>query len=103
GAHERAANEAQVPQPEEGRSQVRAPIIHLVLDSHIGRAGMHASSDEMKRLAADQEEFYQSKGFHLYPNAYSRHVKTINSLPHLFSYGEAPLPTTSRNLQYFVP
>ena len=103
GAVQKPANEARVPQAAAGKSPVRPPIIHLVLDSYMGIDGMAVSSPHLKRLAAEQREFYLRQGFQIYPRAYSRHVKTINSLPHLFSYGEAPLATTDRHLQHYAP
>lgn len=103
GANAPSGNEAQNRQAEAGRSTTRAPIIHLVLDSYLGLEGMAIGSAAHRALHAEQAAFYAGRGFQTYPRAYSRHVKTMNSLPQLFSYGTAPLATTSRNLQYFAP
>jgi hypothetical protein len=103
GANIPADNEARNRQAETGRATTRPAIIHLVLDSYLGLEGMAIGSPEHRALYAEQTAFYAERGFQTYPRAYSRHVKTMNSLPHLFSYGTAPLATTSRNLQYLAP
>ncbi len=103
GAHQRSEDETQVRQNTAVPAADRAPIVHLVLDSYIGLDGMALGPAPVQRLRAEQAAFFARHGFQVYPKAYSRHVKTINSLPHLFSYGKAPLATTPRNLQYYVP
>jgi len=103
GAHQRPGDETQVRQAIKATPANRAPVIHLVLDSYIGLDGMALGPVEVRKLRGEQAAFFAREGFQVYPQAYSRHVKTINSLPHLFSYGEAPLATTPRNLQYYVP
>ncbi len=103
GAVSEPDNEAQNRQSESGRSTTRPPIVHIVLDSYLGLDGMAIGPAEHRKLRAEQANFYSERGFQVYPRAYSRHVKTMNSLPHLFSYGTAPLATTTRNVQYFAP
>lgn len=103
GAVSEPDNEAQNRQAEAGRSTTRPPIVHIVLDSYLGLDGMAVGPDEHRALRAEQMAFFGDRGFQVYPRAYSRHVKTMNSLPHMFSYGTAPLASTTRNLQYFAP
>lgn len=102
GAPQRPANYAKTLQ-DAGRAPADRPaIVHLVLDSYLGLDGMALGPEHYTRLRAQQSAFFTGRGFQVYPQAYSRHVKTVNSLPQLFSYGEAPLATTNRNLQYAI-
>lgn len=102
GAPERPANYAKRLQDPERPATDRPAIVHLVLDSYLGLDGMGLGPEYYTRLRAEQVAFFTARGFQVYPGTYSRHVKTVNSLPQLFSYGEAPLATTDRNLQYAV-
>jgi hypothetical protein len=76
------------------------PIIHLVLDSYIGFDGMSAAGTNFGNLRQQQEQFYLSHAFQIYPSAYSRHPKTINSLPEFLSYGKGERATEARNVQF---
>jgi hypothetical protein len=102
GAPERPANYAKTLQDPARAPADRPAIVHLVLDSYLGLDGMALGPEHYTRLRADQSAFFTARGFQVYPRAYSRHVKTVNSLPQLFSYGGAPLATTNRNLQYAI-
>lgn len=102
GAPERPANYAKRLQDPKRPAADRPAIVHLVLDSYLGLDGMALGPEHYTRLRAEQTAFFTGRGFQIYPRAYSRHVKTVNSLPQLFSYGEAPLATTNRNLQYSI-
>ena len=102
GAPERPANYAKRLQDPKRPAADRPAIVHLVLDSYLGLDGMGLGPEHYTKLRAEQLAFFTGRGFQVYPGTYSRHVKTVNSLPQLFSYGEAPLATTNRNLQYSV-
>lgn len=102
GAPQRPANYAKTLQKPDRALADRPAIVHLVLDSYLGLGGMALGPEHYTRLRAQQSAFFTGRGFQVYPQAYSRHVKTVNSLPQLFSYGEAPLATTNRNLQYAI-
>lgn len=102
GAPERPANYAKRLQDGKRPAADRPAIIHLVLDSYLGLGGMGLGPEHYTKLRGEQVAFFTARGFQLYSRAYSRHVKTVNSLPQLFSYGEAPLATTNRNLQYSI-
>lgn len=65
----------------------RPAIVHLLLDSYLGLDGMALNSDAYKDLRAEQVAFFTERGFQVYPRAYSRNAKTLNSLPAIFSYG----------------
>lgn len=96
-------NEAKRLQVDSTRNQALRPIIHLMLDSYIGLDGMDAAGTNFGDLRKQQERFYLNQGFQLYPGAYSRHAKTINSLPEMLSYGRAKPATGRRDLQNTVP
>ena len=93
------ANEAKNLQNPATRNAQLRPIVHLILDSCIGLDGMTALGTNFGNLRQEQEQFYLSNGFQLYPGAYSRHAKTINALPELLSYGQAARATEPRNVQ----
>lgn len=97
------ANEAKRPQNAAAADAQRAPIVHLILDSYIGLDGMSAPATGFGSLRREQEDFYLSRGFQLYPQAYSRHAKTINALPELLSYGRAKQATEPRAVQSATP
>jgi hypothetical protein len=65
----------------------RPPIVHLVLDSYLGLDGMALGPADYHDLRAEHVAFFRNRGFQFYPRAYSRHTRTIESLPALFSYG----------------
>ncbi|MBA4162521.1 MAG: hypothetical protein C0515_10700 [Novosphingobium sp.] len=95
-------NEAKRLQDDASRNPTLRPIIHLMLDSYIGLDGMDAAGTNFGDLRQQQERFYLERGFQLYPGAYSRHAKTINSLPEMLSYGRAKPATGRRDLQSTV-
>ncbi|MFN3517359.1 MAG: hypothetical protein ACK4YM_09395 [Novosphingobium sp.] len=78
------------------------PIVHLILDSYIGLDGMSAPDTGFGTLRQEQEAFFLAHGFQLYPQAYSRHAKTINALPELLSYGRVKQGREPRAVQYAV-
>jgi hypothetical protein len=94
------ANEANQRQAQSRSATQLPPIIHLVLDSYIGFDGMSAAGTNFGNLREEQEQFYLSRGFQLYPSAYSRHPKTINSLPEFLTYGKGKRATEARNVQF---
>ncbi|MFO1254181.1 MAG: hypothetical protein U1E37_00675 [Sphingomonadaceae bacterium] len=95
-------NEAKRLQDSASRNHALRPVVHLMLDSYIGLDGMSAQGTNFGDLRQQQERFYLDHGFTLYPGAYSRHAKTINSLPEFLSYGRAKPPTGRRDLQTTV-
>ena len=58
--------------PESGNSDLPV-ILHLVLDEHIGLAGMNERRPGGERLARDLEAFYTGYGFRLFSQAYSQY------------------------------
>lgn len=103
GAPVRPNNYAKTVQDPARPAADRPAIVHLMLDSYLGLDGMALGPEHYAELRADQVEFYLKHGFQIYPHAYSRHVKTINSLPYLLSYGKGAMATTDRQIQHPVP
>ena len=94
------ANEAKRLQAKSRPAPELPPIIHLMLDSYIGFDGMSAVGTNFGTLRQEQEQFYLTQGFQIYPGAYSRHPKTINSLPEFLTYGKGQRATEARNVQF---
>lgn len=81
-------NEAKIRQTTNSVGSARPAIVHLVLDSHLGLDGLALGPDDYLDLRAEQVSFFTAQGFQLYPRAYSRHTRTTDSLPRMFSYGD---------------
>ena len=78
------------------------PIIHLVLDGHIGIEGIPGDIEGGLELRRKLTEFYKHWGFRVYGRAYSKYFLTRDSLSNMFngvaSGNEASLLSeTSRN------
>lgn len=82
---------------------VRPAIVHVVLDSHLGLGGMALGPDIYRNMRIAQAAFFTSRGFQIYPQAYSRHARTLNSLPALFSYERVPPPIAATGPAYAIP
>jgi hypothetical protein len=95
-------NKAERLQAKSAGNEQLPPIIHLMLDSYMGLDGMTAPDTHFGDLRRQQEQFYLSHGFQIYPGSYSRHSKTVNSLPEFLSYGTAKRATASRDVQHDV-
>jgi hypothetical protein len=66
-----------------------APVlVHVILDEEWGVGGLQAEGDSA--TAAFLTDFYLSRGFELYPAAYSRYNHTAKSIPAIVSLGEIP-------------
>jgi hypothetical protein len=70
-------------------------VVHVLLDEHIGIAGFHKSPSGM-RTAAKLRDFYVGNGFALYGNAYSRHMHTVNAVPHILNFGQKAAQDANR-------
>ena len=62
------------------------PVVHLILDGHIGVEGIPENLDGGRQLKKDLISFYAANGFRLYGNAYSQYSITLNSVPSLFNF-----------------
>jgi hypothetical protein len=63
-----------------------SPLVHLVLDEHIGVEGIPRELDRDGRAAAKLERFYVDRGFRVFGRAYSRYYDTNVSLPNLLNF-----------------
>lgn len=61
------------------------PIVHIVLDEHIGIEGLPADLPGSAALRAELTDFYLQNGFRLYGGAFSQYFHTINSIPNLLN------------------
>ena len=75
--------------PESGNSDLPV-ILHLVLDEHIGLAGMNDRRPGGERLARDLEAFYAGYGFRLFGQAYSQYFDTPMSLAGTLNFDSSP-------------
>lgn len=99
----RAANDARNRQDLRRAAANRPAIVHLVLDSYLGFDGMALGPDDYRALRARQVAFFTDRGFQIYPRAYARNAKTLNSLPTVFSYG-GPIPAIEAvRADYTIP
>ncbi|MGV7222364.1 MAG: hypothetical protein ACQ9MH_12640 [Nitrospinales bacterium] len=62
------------------------PVIHLILDGHIGIEGIPNTIDQDQSIKQNLKEFYNQNGFSTYGNVYSDFFKTRNSIPNLFNF-----------------
>ncbi|MGQ0556517.1 MAG: hypothetical protein ACT4PN_11320 [Nitrospiraceae bacterium] len=87
------------------------PIVHLILDEHIGIEGIPDDTDYAKEVKRKIKQFYQRYGFELYGGAYSHYLDTLDSIPNLVNFsaesvnkvfigGERP-PYTLQQNRYF--
>ncbi|HEY0649939.1 hypothetical protein [Phenylobacterium sp.] len=65
----------------------RPAILHLILDEHVGVEGLHADNPRSPQRREQLKAFYLSHGFHLYGGAFSRHMRTTNSVPEVMNFG----------------
>lgn len=65
-------------------------ILHLVLDEHIGLAGMNEGRPGGERLAQELEAFYAGYGFRLFSHAYSQYFDTPMSLAGALNFNAGP-------------
>lgn len=63
-------------------------IVHIILDEHVGIAGLDLADTVQRRSASRLKAFYRENGFALYGNAYSRHSHTISSIPEILNFGK---------------
>lgn len=61
------------------------PVIHIVLDGHIGIAGVPEDIEGGPELRRVLSEFYERWGFRVFSRAYSKYFMTYNSLPSLLN------------------
>lgn len=63
----------------------KAPLIHLVLDGHIGIDGIPQDVAGGAELRSALEDFYSRWGFRVFNRAYSKYFMTYDSLSNMFN------------------
>lgn len=67
------------------RDEGLPPVLHLILDEHIGVAGIPADAPGGARAARDLVTFYESQGFAVFGHAYSEYDRTYDSIANLLN------------------
>jgi hypothetical protein len=62
------------------------PLVHLVLDEHVGVEGIPRDFDPSGVFADRLERFYTERGFRVFGRAYSRYYDTDFALPNLLNF-----------------
>lgn len=78
------------------------PIIHLILDEHIGIEGIGPGLEQYADIKRDIRAFYERYGFRYYGKAYTWYGDTGNSIPSIMNFGErtnAIVETSGQNSQ----
>mgnify|MGYP003668486917 CR=1 FL=1 len=70
--------------PEDIRNEL-PPILHVILDEHIGIEGIESDTEWEKQARADLTAFYLEYGFRLFGGAYANYTETFNSIPNLLN------------------
>ena len=97
------SNEATSTQRLEKGPADRPALIHVIFDSYLGLDGMALGPQYYRDLRKEQADFFIRQGFQVYPRAYSRHARTLNSLPTLFTYGAQKDSEFAAGVQYVAP
>jgi hypothetical protein len=74
-------------EPATNASGALPPIVHVVLDEHLGIGGFRALGDSA--TADFVSRFFVGRGFDVFAGAYSRFFQTQNSVPSILSLGQA--------------
>ncbi|MGO9094257.1 MAG: sulfatase-like hydrolase/transferase [Bryobacteraceae bacterium] len=61
-------------------------IVYLILDEHIGLAGLRSEIPECRRARNQLEDILASHGFKVYPNAFSNYAATLDSIPSILNF-----------------
>lgn len=62
------------------------PVIHILLDEHIGIDGIPMEIDGASAIKKSLKNFYTSHGFHLYAKAYSHYSRSYNAVPNILNF-----------------
>lgn len=65
-------------------------IVHLILDEHMGAAGMTAALPSGEQIGHDLRQFYERHGFRLFSHAYSQYFDTAPSLASMLNFSDRP-------------
>jgi len=75
-----------VPDAASAASNAPPRLIHLVLDEHIGIAGLPTHFELGRTVKDCLLRFYQRHGFLMYGGAYSHYFRTFDSIPNLVNF-----------------
>ncbi len=71
---------------QESRPPGLGHIVYLVLDEHIGLAGLRSEIPECRKARNQLENVLASHGFEVYPNAFSNYADTLDSIPSILNF-----------------
>ena len=71
------------------------PVLHIILDEHIGIEGFEDRTPHETRTRELLTDFYVEHGFRLFGGAYANYGETFNSLPNMFNNS-----LSLKNLEY---
>src|SRR5690606_10408141 len=63
------------------------PLVHLILDEHIGIEGLSEAVPEVQESRARLQTFYEDAGFRLFGAAFSQYMHTVNAIPQILNFG----------------
>lgn len=69
-------------------SEALPPLVHIILDEHIGIGGMPTDFEEGARIKEEVVSAYVQRNFRLFPNAHSAYDETADSIPNEFNFSE---------------
>lgn len=75
-----------------GANSTLPVVVHLVLDEHLGAAGMTAQLPGGKKISDELREFYTRAGFRLFSHAYSQYFRTSSSLATAMNFDSTDKP-----------
>ena len=76
-----------VPSKDKPLASAAGPIIHVILDQHLGIEAMDEGLEQYAAVKDDVTAFYERFGFRLYGRAYSWYSSTDQSVPSIFDFG----------------
>lgn len=75
--------------PPQMGDDARPIVVHLILDEHMGLAGMTKALPGGENIRGELEEFYERAGFRLFSRAYSQYFETAPSLAAMMNFSES--------------
>jgi hypothetical protein len=75
---------------QESRPRGLGHVIYLILDEHIGLAGLPDEIPECRRARKKLEDVLRTNGFEIYPNAFSNYIETLDSIPSILNFELEP-------------
>ena len=76
------------------------PLLHIVLDGHVGVAGIPTDITGGRALQAALTEFYEGSGFRLFGRAFSQYDNTLRSMSNLLNLTSEDRSALDRSAAY---